>query len=279
MSEHRDRTPAAPSPEAPVGAVVPREDAPRGGALLRAVEVMEALRAPDGDAWSHTQTHASLARYLLEETHEVLEVIDDPAAHGPGALRDELGDLLFQILFHARIGQEEEPAWDVDDVARSFVAKMERRNPHVFGPRRDDALEDPADVEAIIAQWHAVKAQEKAAASGSADGPDPRRAWSEGIPAALPALQRGAKMVHRARSAGALDALLAAADAEAAAGAPGPGEPEDAAEDDELARALLDLVVAAEERDTDPETALRSLLARADARVARARGTRADGTA
>lgn len=279
MSEHRDRTPAAPSSEAPVGAVVPREDAPRGGALLRAVEVMEALRAPDGDAWSHTQTHASLARYLLEETHEVLEVIDDPAAHGTGALRDELGDLLFQILFHARIGQEEEPAWDVDDVARSFVAKMERRNPHVFGAGRDDALEDPADVEAIIAQWHAVKAQEKAAASGSADGPDPRRAWSEGIPAALPALQRGAKMVHRARSAGALDALLAAADAEAAAGAPGPGEPGNAAKDDELARALLDLVVAAEERDTDPETALRSLLARADARVARARGTHADGTA
>ncbi|QCR54259.1 tetrapyrrole methyltransferase [Brachybacterium sp. SGAir0954] len=240
---------------------------------------MEALRAPDGDAWSHTQTHASLARYLLEETHEVLEVIDDPAAHGPGALRDELGDLLFQILFHARIGEEEEPAWGVDDVARSFVAKMERRNPHVFGAGRDDALEDPADVEAIIAQWHAVKAQEKAAGLGSAGGPDPRRAWSEGIPAALPALQRGAKMVHRARSAGALDALLAAADAEVVAGSSDPGEPGTAAEDDELARALLDLVVAAEERDTDPETALRSLLARADARVARARGTHADGTA
>lgn len=279
MSEHRDRTPAALSPEPPVGAVVPREDAPRGGALLRAVEVMEALRAPDGDAWSHTQTHASLARYLLEETHEVLEVIDDPAAHGPGALRDELGDLLFQILFHARIGQEEEPAWDVDDVARSFVAKMERRNPHVFGAGRDDALEDPADVEAIVAQWHAVKAQEKAATAGSAGGPDPRRAWSEGIPAALPALQRGAKMVHRARSAGALDALLAAADAEVAAGSSDPGDPGTAAVDDELARALLDLVVVAEERDTDPETALRSLLARVDARVARARGTHADGTA
>ncbi|GAA1320665.1 MULTISPECIES: MazG nucleotide pyrophosphohydrolase domain-containing protein [Brachybacterium] len=283
MSEHRDRTPAAPSPETPGRHSVPREGAPRGAALLRAVEVMEALRAPDGDAWSHTQTHASLARYLLEETHEVLEVIDDPAAHGPVALRDELGDLLFQILFHARIGQEEEPAWDVDDVARSFVAKMERRNPHVFGAGREDALEDPADVEAIIAQWHAVKAQEKAAASrdadGTTDGTDPRRAWSEGIPAALPALQRGAKMVHRARSAGALDALLAAADAEVAAGSSDPGEPGTAAEDDELARALLDLVVAAEERDTDPETALRSLLARADARVARARGTHADGTA
>src|SRR5699024_11854399 len=81
----------------------------RGSALLRAVEVMEALRAPDGDAWTHRQTHASLARYLLEETHEVLEVIDDPAGHEPGALADELGDLLFQILFHARVGEEEDP--------------------------------------------------------------------------------------------------------------------------------------------------------------------------
>ncbi|WP_341857022.1 MazG nucleotide pyrophosphohydrolase domain-containing protein [Brachybacterium sp. GPGPB12] len=124
---------------------------------------MEAARAPSGDAWTHRQTHASLARYLLEEAYEVLEVIDDPAGHGPGAPPDELGDLLFQILFHARVGQEEEPAWDVDDVARSFVAKMERRNPHVFGDAPEQALEDPADVEQIIAQWHAVKAQEKRA--------------------------------------------------------------------------------------------------------------------
>lgn len=240
-------------------------ETPRGTALLRAVEVMAALRAADGDAWSRTQTHTTLARYLLEETHEVLEVIDDPAAHGPGALRDELGDLLFQILFHARIGQEEEPAWDVDDVARSFVAKMERRNPHVFGAEREQALEDPHDVEAIIAQWHAVKAAEKAAAgTGGATG-DPQRAWSEGIPADLPALQSAAKIVHRARSAGELEALLAAADAEVAQGE-GSGRA-----DDELARALLDLVVAAEARDADPETALRSLLRRTDRRVAEGR--------
>ncbi|WP_262426432.1 MazG nucleotide pyrophosphohydrolase domain-containing protein [Brachybacterium sp. Z12] len=64
-------------------------------------------------------------------------MIDDPDAQGPGALADELGDLLFQILFHARVGQEENPAWDVDDVARAFVEKMERRNPHVFGTGRE----------------------------------------------------------------------------------------------------------------------------------------------
>ncbi|WP_422117300.1 MazG nucleotide pyrophosphohydrolase domain-containing protein [Brachybacterium sp. UNK5269] len=226
--------------------------AARGSALLRAVEVMEALRAPDGDAWTHQQTHASLARYLLEETHEVLEVIDDPASHGPGALADELGDLLFQILFHARVGQEEDPAWDVDDVARAFVAKMERRNPHVFGEGRAEALADPGDVEQIIAQWHAVKAAEARAGGRAAAGP---ASWFERIPAALPALQSAAKVVHRARSAGRLEQLLAEADRAAAA--------DDAQEwGGDLARSLLDLVVAAEARDDDPETALRALLAR-----------------
>lgn len=221
----------------------------RGSALLRAVEVMESLRAPDGDAWTHRQSHASLARYLLEETHEVLEVIDDPAVHGPGALADELGDLLFQILFHARVGQEEDPAWDVDDVARAFIAKMERRNPHVFGQQREQALADPEDVEQIIAQWHAVKAAEQASSGAREKG------WFDGIPAPLPALQTAAKAVHRARSAGRLEELLAAADEAARA--------EDAQDwGADVARALLDLAVAAESRDDDPETALRTLLSR-----------------
>lgn len=222
----------------------------RGTALLRAVEVMEALRGADGDAWTHRQSHASLARYLLEETHEVLEVIDDPAGHGPGALADELGDLLFQILFHARVGQEEDPPWDVDDVARAFVAKMERRNPHVFAAHRGEVLEDPADVEQIIAQWHAVKAAERASSGRGSAG------WFDGIPAELPALQTAAKAVHRARSEGRLEELLAAADEAAAA-----PDAQDWGAD--LARGLLDLAVRAESRDEDPETALRALLTRA----------------
>ncbi|MGP5036455.1 MazG nucleotide pyrophosphohydrolase domain-containing protein [Brachybacterium alimentarium] len=226
--------------------------APRGSALLRAVEVMEALRAADGDAWTHQQSHASLARYLLEETYEVLEVIDDPGAHGPQALRDELGDLLFQILFHARVGEEADPAWDIDDVARAFTAKMERRNPHIFGERRDRALEDRGDVGQIVAQWHAVKAAEREAAGAiAAQGP----VWFEGIPVDLPSLQTAAKVVHRARSEGRLDELLAAAD-EAAAAADGADWGAD------LGRDLLDLAVRAEARDDDPETALRALLAR-----------------
>ncbi|PWH07089.1 tetrapyrrole methyltransferase [Brachybacterium endophyticum] len=222
---------------------------------------MEALRAADGDAWSALQTHHSLARYLLEETHEVLEAIEEGSPGADGPLPDELGDLLFQILFHSRLGQEESPAWDVDDVARAFIGKMERRNPHVFGDRPQSALEDRDDVEAIIAQWHAVKAAEKAGseASPAADaqdqgsGVDP--AWSEGIPHALPALQSAAKTVHRARSAGRIEDLVETAQTAA--------EAEDAEQwGADVALALLEVVRSAEQRDIDPESALRTLLAR-----------------
>ncbi|GAA1718481.1 MazG nucleotide pyrophosphohydrolase domain-containing protein [Brachybacterium phenoliresistens] len=248
-----------------------------GHRLLRAVAVMDALRRRGGDAWSAQQTHQSLARYLLEETYEVLDVLEDPQAHAPGAVVDELGDLLFQILFHARIGLDEDPAWGIDDVADAFIAKMERRNPHVFGP--EGALEHPEDVEAIIAQWHAVKAREKAeqaareqarrdarreaAAPGSSPSdadadpgrePAPVAEHFSAIPSRLPALQTAAKAVHRARSAGHLRELLAAADAVVAA--------EDAPEGADLARDMIAQVVAAEARDVDPESALRALLSR-----------------
>ena len=160
MSDAQRPPTPAPAPDDAARAD-PAQDRPglpvRGHALLRAVEVMEALRAPDGDAWTHRQSHASLARYLLEETHEVLEVIDDPGAHGTGALADELGDLLFQILFHARVAADEARApFDVDDVAAALIDKLVRRNPHVFGDAPARTLRE------IEAQWQAIKATERA---------------------------------------------------------------------------------------------------------------------
>lgn len=217
-----------------------QRDAPRGSELLRSVQIMDSLRSPGGDAWSAQQTHESLARYLLEEAHEVLEAIEQGSADGPGALIGELGDLWFQILFHARLGEQEAEPWSIDDVAGAFNAKMERRNPHVFGDAADTALACRDDVDEIIAQWHAVKAAE-GAPQGVLDG----------IPRRLPALQSAAKAVHRARTRGELDALLARAD-EAADGIVG----------GEVARDLLALVVRSESRDEDPESALRTLLGR-----------------
>lgn len=232
--------------------------APRGSELLRAVAVMDALRSPGGDAWSAQQTHASLARYLLEESHEVLEALAEGRTDRDGPLVDELGDLLFQILFHSRLGQEQDPAWDVDDVARSFVEKMHRRNPHVFASDATEVLADREDVDRIIAQWHEAK---------RAEGHD--RGVHGGIPHDLPSLQRAGKVVHRARSAGRNEELLAAADDAAAEMAADPdlGAPAAA-----TARALLDLVVGAEARDEDPESLLRTLLARMADRDGRGTG-------
>src|SRR5690606_6725021 len=128
--------------------------------------------------WTAQQTHASLSRYLLEEAHEVLDALDsgDHSAH----LRDELGDLLMQVVFHARIAAEGEPGWDVDDVARAITAKLVRRNPHVFG---DGAARTPEEIDAA---WQAVKATAQ-----------PRESVHDGIPATLPALARADKVLKR----------------------------------------------------------------------------------
>lgn len=134
-----------------------------GGRLLDAVAVMDRLRAPGGCAWVAAQDHESLAPFVLEEAQEVtgaLEaVVEQPDAPGRRAeLADELGDLLFQVLFHARVAADHGSApFDVDDVAAALVDKLVRRNPHVFADATAETLEE------IEAQWQAVKAQEKAA--------------------------------------------------------------------------------------------------------------------
>src|SRR5664279_1285075 len=99
--------------------------------LERAVEVMDRLRSPGGCPWDAEQTHASLARYLLEETYEVLEAIETADR---ALLREELGDLLLQVLFHARLAQElpDGERYSIEDVAGDLVDKLIRRHPHVF---------------------------------------------------------------------------------------------------------------------------------------------------
>ena len=122
-----------------------------GERLLDLVRVMARLRAPDGCPWDLEQTHATLARHLLEETHELLEAID---AEDSDAIRDELGDLLLQVVFHAQIASEE-GRFDIAQVVERVAAKMVRRHPHVFGS-------DPASTSGqVLKNWEAIKRAER----------------------------------------------------------------------------------------------------------------------
>ncbi|HET8559413.1 MAG TPA: MazG family protein [Marmoricola sp.] len=153
-------------------------------ALIELVEIMARLRREC--SWKAAQTHRSLARYLLEESYEVLEALDTgDAAH----LREELGDLLLQVYFHAEIAAEG-GLFDIEDVAADLAAKLVRRNPHVFGDVRpaDPAELSPTEVDAT---WQAIKQAEKQ-----------RTDLLEGIPATLPALLRATKVLDRLEQAG-----------------------------------------------------------------------------
>lgn len=136
--------------------------------------IMARLRAPGGCPWDREQTHASLAPYLIEECCELLDTID--RADFPH-MREELGDVLLQVVFHAQLAQEA-GRFDLEDVAREICDKLVRRHPHVFGEGR---LETSSEV---LHQWDKIKAAEKPAAPGA---PQP---VVKNIPPALPALRR-----------------------------------------------------------------------------------------
>lgn len=149
--------------------------------ILALINVMAALRHPEtGCAWDREQDFATIAPYTIEEAYEVKAAIE---AGDPRALRDELGDLLFQVVYHARLAQER--GWfGFDDVARGITGKMIRRHPHVFG---DEAARDAA---AQTAAWEAQKAAERAR--------NAEHGTLAGIAAALPALARAQKLTARA---------------------------------------------------------------------------------
>jgi tetrapyrrole methylase family protein/MazG family protein len=159
----------------PEGPVPSSQDGQR---LLDLVKVMARLRAPGGCPWDAEQTHRTLARHLLEETHELLEAID---ADDADAIRDELGDVLLQVVFHAEIAADD-GAWDVDDVAEGLVKKLVYRHPHVFGEV------EVAGADEVLVNWEKLKAAEKGE----------RTEVDDDIPASLPALARAAKVQRRA---------------------------------------------------------------------------------
>jgi XTP/dITP diphosphohydrolase len=210
-----------------------------GARLLDAVAVMDRLRSPGGCPWDARQTHASLVEYLVEETYETLEAIETGDDAG---LREELGDVLLQVLFHSRIAQEREnDPWSVDDVAAGIVDKLVARHPHVF------ADVDAETAEQVEANWHALKAVEKGRAS-----------VTDGIPAALPALVLAGKLLSRADRAGVAVAA--------------PAAPVRFTDDHELGGLLLAIVAAAREQGLDAESALRGAVRQHRAAVRAAEG-------
>ncbi|QHA05139.1 nucleoside triphosphate pyrophosphohydrolase [Streptomyces broussonetiae] len=187
-----------------------------GARLLDLVQVMDRIRAEC--PWSSRQTHEGLAKYGIEEAYELVEAIE---AGDREELREELGDVLLQVVFHSRIAEEhpDEP-FSVDDVAGGIVAKLIHRHPHVFG---DEKAETPEDVKE---HWLRTKAEEKR-----------RTSVTEGVPLGQPGLALAAKLASRARTAG-LDVPLPRGEG--------------------VGYELLALAVRAEAAGVDPEAALRA---------------------
>lgn len=220
-----------------------------GASMAALAQLVARLRAPDGCAWDQRQTLESMRPWLLEEAYEVLDALDsgDAKAH-----REELGDLLFQIVFQAQL-RAEEGAFDLSAVAETIHAKMVARHPHVFG----DAPNDGQPMGA--ARWAALKARER-----------PRETILAGIPRALPALARAQKLGARAGAAGFdwLDAdqvlpIIAGELAELAEARRG-GDPQ--AVQHELGDVLFSVVNLARKLGVDAEGALAQANARFTAR-------------
>ncbi len=150
----------------------------------RLVNIIAQLRAPHGCPWDRAQTHASLKRYLLEESYELFEAIEQEDS---AAMMDELGDVLLQVLLHAQIAAEKR-AFTIDDVINNLSAKLIRRHPHVFA---EEHAQTPAEV---AQKWDAIKRTEKTAAA--------RTSAVDGVPKVFPALMRAEKVQKKAAKVG-----------------------------------------------------------------------------
>ncbi|HET8615431.1 MAG TPA: MazG family protein [Actinomycetales bacterium] len=234
-----------------VEVLVGSHDVP-GARLLDLVVVMDRLRSPGGCPWDAQQTHTSLVPYLVEEAFEAVEAVETTDRT---AMREELGDVLLQVVFHARIGQEHpDDPFDIDDVADGIVAKLVHRHPHVFGAGADAPDAPDVTAESVETSWEVLKAAEKARAS-----------VLDGVPAALPALARADKVVGRVERAGLdVDGLLRSAQADGAG-----TDPASAA----LGQALVALVRRCRAEGIDPEAVLREQVRRLEDAARAAEGS------
>jgi XTP/dITP diphosphohydrolase len=225
---------------------VPPRSGPSGHApgarLLDLVGIVDTLRR--SCPWDREQTHASLLRYLLEEAYEAAETIE---ADDMPALREEIGDVLFQVLFHARIASErsaDDGGFTIDDVADTLAAKLIRRHPHVFA---GVSVASAADVNA---NWEEIKRAERAAKAAAAGDGDGEASVLDGVPFGQPALSLAAQLQRRAARAGVSASLDGAGSADADGDAGLTGE--------RLGAELMAVVARAEAAGLDPELELRA---------------------
>jgi XTP/dITP diphosphohydrolase len=207
-----------------------------GYRLLELVQVMDTLRRKC--PWDARQTHDSLTPYLLEETYEAVDAL---TTGDQAAVREELGDVLLQVIFHARVAQErtDGTGYTIDDVAGGIIDKLTRRHPHVFG----DVTVSGSDE--VKRNWDQIKAAERAAASAGG-----HVSALDGVPVHQPALSLAAQLLRRAERAGAPAELAGAAAELAGAAAESSGS--------DLGQELFDLVYRARALGLDPELELRS---------------------
>ncbi len=208
-------------------------DAPHPG-LDELVAMVARLRAPGGCPWDAEQTHESLVQYLVEESWELIDAIE---AGDRAEMIEELGDVLYQVLFHADIAAHTAGEdFDIDDVARHMTAKMVSRHPHVFGDREAATAAD------VVAFWDELKADEK----------PHRTSVLDGIPRGMPALALAQKMLGKAEKAGVTVPTDALSPESPVTGSP--------TTEDELGDVLLALVASARARGLDAERSLRHAL-------------------
>jgi len=194
--------------------------------LLRLREVMDKLRSPGGCPWDAEQTHQSLLKYLLEESYEFIESVENNDRQD---MQEELGDLLLQVYFHSRMAEEDiNQPFNIEDVAKSVSDKLIRRHPHVFAGTKVDNSQD------VLENWEKQKALEKG-----------RSSIIDGVPLAQPALPLAAKVVYRINK---LNYSLPISQ---------PIKLSDQTNQDQFGEILLGLIAQAVEKGLDPEAALR----------------------
>ncbi|HEX4833192.1 MAG TPA: MazG family protein [Trebonia sp.] len=219
-----------------------------GAHLIDVVATMDTLRA--SCPWDRKQTHESLAPHLLEEPYEALEALETGDQQ---AFREELGDVLLQVAFHARIAAERPPAaggYSIDDIADTLVAKLVRRHPHVFADVTARSADD------VTRNWDEIKKTERAAKQGAGQAPP---SVLDGVTFGQPALSLAAQVLRRAARAGfPADAVAQGPQLPPPEVAPG-AEPQARAEGGEdIGDALLRLAALAMRHGTDPEAQLRA---------------------